>query len=404
MTSALHVLVDGVVLSQPMGGVRRHNEQLLPRAARLLEETGGSLSVLEGRDGLPFELPASVRRITSGVPAGPPLRRALPERRAIEQAVSRAEQPYGLLHTAHFPVPRLPLPFTVTVHDLRALELEHTPMSRRLLARSVIGGALRRAAGVLTVSKRVTEQLRESFQLGPEVLHIVPNAADHLPLLPRDVGPGAPLLHVGHLEPRKNLGLLLEALALKPNLPRLVLAGAAKGHELERLRERARELGVEGRVEFPGPVPEEELPRLYSTAAALALPSLLEGFGIPLAEALRAGVPVACSQAGALPGVLEQLGARPGVDAELFDPGDASACATALERAVSRSGTRQPGSSPGAGTTRPRGSWPPGALPQSGLSSRPRTPRGSRRDLRAVQGSAGTPRKGAPRPGRAARS
>ena len=308
MTSALHVLVDGVVLSQPMGGVRRHNEQLLPRAARLLEETGGSLSVLEGRDGLPFELPASVRRITSGVPAGPPLRRAL--------------------------------------RSGSALELEHTPMSRRLLARSVIGGALRRAAGVLTVSKRVTEQLRESFQLGPEVLHIVPNAADHLPLLPRDVGPGAPLLHVGHLEPRKNLGLLLEALALKPNLPRLVLAGAAKGHELERLRERARELGVEGRVEFPGPVPEEELPRLYSTAAALALPSLLEGFGIPLAEALRAGVPVACSQAGALPGVLEQLGARPGVDAELFDPGDASACATALERAVSRSGTRQPGELP----------------------------------------------------------
>ena len=55
---------------------------------------------------------------------------------------------------------------------------------------------------------------------------------------------------------------------------------------------------------------------------------------------------MACSQAGALPGVLEQLGARPGVDAELFDPGDASACATALERAVSRSGTRQPGELP----------------------------------------------------------
>ena len=134
-------------------------------------------------------------------------------------------------------------------------------------------------------------------------LFVVPNAGDHLPVLPRTSGPDAALLHVGHLEPRKNLALLLQALALDPSLPALELAGAPKHDEEERLRALARELGVEGRVRFLGPVAEEELPRLYARCAAAVIPSRLEGFGIGVLEAQRARAPLAIANVGALPEV-----------------------------------------------------------------------------------------------------
>ena len=68
MNPAPRVLVSGVVLAQPMGGVRRHNAELLPRAARLLEEEGGGLAILQGTDPILFELPESVERIQALVP------------------------------------------------------------------------------------------------------------------------------------------------------------------------------------------------------------------------------------------------------------------------------------------------------------------------------------------------
>lgn len=331
---AARVLVSGVVLSQPMGGVRRHNAELLPRAAALLERAGGSLALLEGREGLAFELPASVERIPSEVPAGPPLRRAVLEGRALDRALREAAaagRPFALVHTAHFPVPRGPraqgVPFTVTVHDLRSLALEHTPFSRRLLARGVIGGALRRAAGVFTVSEDVRRRIVRDLRVPEAKVRVVPNAADHLEPLPRAARAGAPLLSVGHLEPRKNLALLLEALALDPGLPDLELAGRAKGEEGERLAALARERGVAGRVRFLGPVDDQRLRELYARAACVVLPSRLEGFGIPALEAQCAGAPLAVSRAGALVEVA-------GEDVPSFDPDDAAGCARAIRAAL----------------------------------------------------------------------
>ena len=86
--------------------------------------------------------------------------------------------------------------------DLRALALAHTPFSRRFFARSVIGAAVRKARAVLTVSEAVRAELETRFR-APRVF-VVPNAGDHLRVLPRASAPGAALLHVGHLEPRKS--------------------------------------------------------------------------------------------------------------------------------------------------------------------------------------------------------
>src|SRR5262249_32617256 len=159
----------------------------------------------------------------------------------------------------------------LTLHDLRALVLEHTPFSRRFVAKNVIGGAVVRAAGVIAVSEHVRHTLAEHFR--PPRLFVVPNAGDHLAVRPRAPASGAALLHVGHLEPRKNLALLLRALAADASLPDLELAGAAKHGEDERLRELARELGVEARVRFLGTVAEERLPELYARCAAVVVPS-----------------------------------------------------------------------------------------------------------------------------------
>ena len=327
--SAPRVLLSGVVLGQPPGGVRRHNAELLPRAARLLAETGGSLAVLEGRVPPAFALPAQLERIPSRVPAGPPIARALAERAALERALAAARdagRPFDLVHTAHLPAPRrLSVPFTYTLHDLRSLMLAHTPFSRRFVAQHVVGRALYDAALVVVVSEHVRAELERRF--GIRALAVVPNAADHLAPLPRAPGPDAPLLHVGHLEPRKNLALLLTALARDPTLPPLLLAGAAKGDEEARLRARAAELGVAERVRFLGPVEDEELPALYARAACVVLPSYLEGFGIAALEAQRARCPLAVSSAGALPEVA-------GAETPCFPVDDAAACARAIRAAI----------------------------------------------------------------------
>jgi glycosyltransferase involved in cell wall biosynthesis len=332
MTRAPRVLVSGVVLAPGAGGapggVRRHNQELLPRVARLLREGGGALAVLVGRDGLAFELPDEVERIPSNVPAAPPLARAAHEGRALRAALAAA--PFDLVHTAHLPAPRaLSVPCTLTLHDLRTLELAHTAFSRRFFAQSVIGGAVARAAAVITVSETVRAAIAERFR--PRRLFVVPNAGDHLPVLPRASVPGAALLHVGHLEPRKNLELLLRALAIDPALPDLELAGAAKRGEDERLLALARALGVAERVRLLGPVPDQRLPELYAGCAAVVIPSRLEGFGIGVLEAQRARAPLAIADAGALPEIA-------GAGVPRFAPDDLAGCAAAIRTALAQTG------------------------------------------------------------------
>lgn len=324
---SLRVLVDGVVLSQPMGGVRRHNQELLPRLAHLLAAGGGSLALLEGRDGIPFELGPDIERIQSRVPASPPLVRATMEGRELRALLAR--RTFDVVHTAHMPVPRgLTGALSVTLHDLRALEGAHTPLSRRLIAGKVIGSALGRAKAVVCVSESVRAQLIERFRVAPDRLHVVPNAADHFAPLPRKPASDAPILCLGHVEPRKNLELVIRALALDPGLPRLVIAGASKGQEPARLRELAEALNVAARVEFLGPFASDALPTLLATAAVLAMPSRLEGFGIPVLEAQRARCPVAVSRIDALMEIA-------GPTSPCFAPDDPADCARALRAALS---------------------------------------------------------------------
>lgn len=342
MTPAPRVLLSAVALAQPMGGVRRQATELLPRVARLLLGAGGGLDLVVGADGLPRELderlPPAVGRILTRVPSGGPVARGLLEgravRRAAKAAVARGE-PYSLFHTAHLPAPKVDLPLSFLIHDLRDLS-PHAAGWRRLVARRLLPRTLGRAQVVLTVSETMRAELRTTFAGLEECLHVILHGSDHLPLRPRTPGPllpgqrttDAPILFLGHLERRRNPVLLIETLARHPDLPPVVFAGAAKDGEDLRLRARARELGVLGRTFFLGPVPERDLPWLYSAAACLAIPSLVEGFGLPALEAQRAGLPLAVARSGALPEVAAE-------GTPMFDPDDPESCAEALRRALS---------------------------------------------------------------------
>ena len=137
------------------------------------------------------------------------------------------------------------------------------------------------------------------------------------------LGEGPVILCVAQKRPYKNLSALVRAL---PDLPgaALVLPGSPTAHEAE-LRALATERGVGDRVRFPGWVDEQELENLYRAATCFVLPSLVEGFGLPVLEAMARDVPVACSNRPALPEVA-------GDAALLFDPEDQPAITNAIRR------------------------------------------------------------------------
>ena len=251
------------------------------------------------------------------------------EGRSVRHSIKKSDTIFDLVHFGHLPVPRrLPLPYTLTLHDLRSIELAPVWGLSRLLAYQIHKQAVERAAFVITVSETVATNVIERFHLDPKKVRLVPNAADHLEPLPRNPGKDAPILHIGHVEPHKNLELLVRALSIDRDLPPLCLAGAPKQNEDERLRNLAAELGVEKRMTFLNGFDESELPSLYASAACVVLPSRLEGFGIVALEAQRAGVPLCVSGAGALSEVA-------GTRVPHFSPDDPTDCARAIQAALS---------------------------------------------------------------------
>jgi glycosyltransferase involved in cell wall biosynthesis len=234
----------------------------------------------------------------------------------------------ALAHFQHALPVACPCPAVVTVHDL-SFEREPSLMGlrERMIFRAVVPRAARLAARVIAVSELTKRDLVEIYRVPEEKIVVVPNGVD--PGFRSD-GPhpaGDYALVVGALQPRKEPEAAIEALALLGNGDlRLVFAGPDRGGRAgaERAAERT---GLQGRVDFRGYVPQEELAALYRGAACLVFPSRYEGFGLPVLEAMASGTPVVATNAGALPEVA-------GDAAILVDERDPAALAGGIERAL----------------------------------------------------------------------
>ncbi len=182
------------------------------------------------------------------------------------------------------------------------------------------------AAGVIVTSREMEALLRSRPR--PPRLAYFPNGVDTEAFAPRR-GPQLErrprsVIYVGRLEPEKNLGRLIEALAMisEPPIRLVVIGDGSLRAELER---RARERGVA--AEFKGVVPHSELPRHLNAADVFVLPSLSEGHPKALIEAMASGLPCAASARGGIPSIVED-----GVSGLLFDPDDSRDIARALRR------------------------------------------------------------------------
>jgi glycosyltransferase involved in cell wall biosynthesis len=229
----------------------------------------------------------------------------------------------------HYVVPlSAPGRVVLSVHDL-SFERRPELMSRRdrVLFRSLVPRSVRRADRILVGSDWTRRDLVERYGTSDDKVVVTPYGVD--PLFGRE-GPvrngGSYLLFVGGLQPRKDPGTAVDALAkLDPGL-RLVFAGPPI-RESRELVDHVRKLRLSSRVEFTGYVRKTELAALYRGAACLVLPSLYEGFGLPLVEAMASGTPVVATTAGALPEVA-------GDAAVLVEPGDPEELAAGVERAL----------------------------------------------------------------------
>lgn len=182
------------------------------------------------------------------------------------------------------------------------------------------------AAAAVIVTSREMERLLAAHPLRPRLAYF-PNGVDTDGFAPRPALPQRPwrqVLYVGRLEQEKNLGRLIEALALIADpAVRLVLVGA--GSLREELASQARRSGVQ--VDWRGVVPHGELPRYLNDADCFVLPSLTEGHPKALIEAMACGVPCAASARGGIPSILQD-----GVTGLLFDPEDSLDIARAVRR------------------------------------------------------------------------
>jgi glycosyltransferase involved in cell wall biosynthesis len=225
----------------------------------------------------------------------------------------------------------------VTVHDLNYLVHPESHFGARALGmRMLVPLAVRRCQRVIVPSASTRNDLVERLRADPGKIDVVPEGIGQPPGLTatdrsgerqRLALCGRPmLLTVSAKRPHKNLRRLLAALAAIPEQrrPVLVLPGYATPHEAE-LRALAGELGLADQVRFLGWVSQEELEDLYAACDGFVFPSLCEGFGLPVLEAMARGVPVATSGRSSLAEVA-------GDAALLFDPEDEYSMATAIQR------------------------------------------------------------------------
>lgn len=267
-----------------------------------------------------------------------PLKRIVWEQAIQPFALARGG--FDLYHAMAFVSPlRLKAPSVVTIYDLSFVHYpERLTRARRLYLQKFTPLACKRATRVIAISHSTAHDLTATLDIPPEKIDIAAPGYDRevfhpLPQAQIDEFrriknlPSQFWLFIGTIEPRKNLATLFEAYAQLPahNRPKLVIGGG-KGWDTEPIFAAVKRLGLSEDVQFVGFIPTDELALWYNCADVFIYPSVFEGFGLPVLEAMACGIPVICSDASSLPEVVGEAGIT-------VPPHDISAWHEALIRA-----------------------------------------------------------------------
>jgi glycosyltransferase involved in cell wall biosynthesis len=321
-----------------MGGVETYARRLVGALLEVQPELALTVFVNEsGREALADEPWAGSVGFATHRVFGLPGGRATGEALLVGPLARR--RGVDLLHSLAMTAPLRPgLPSVVTVPDVTWLRVPGSvPPATRLLWRSLVIPAARRADRLIAHSRSARDEIAEDFGIPAGRIDVVPHgpgggtatepmAAGELRTR-FGLGEGPIVLAVSALLAHKNLRPLVEAMeTVRRQVPGAVLVVPANPTPLQaELETLASSLGIAQAVVFPGWVSAAELEGLYEAAACFAFPSLREGFGLPVLEAMRRGVPVACSNASSVPEVA-------GDAALLFDPHSREEIAAAVVR------------------------------------------------------------------------
>jgi glycosyltransferase involved in cell wall biosynthesis len=212
-----------------------------------------------------------------------------------------------------------------TFHDLFVMTGDYSTPEFRLRFTRLAKEAAARSDLIITVSQFTADQVNGLLKVPPSGIRVVHHGVRRL--APEETKREKIILHVGAIQQRKNIKRLVEAFEISAPLPwRLVLAGSA-GFGAGEILSRIDQSAAQSRIDVLGFVDDSQLGELYGRASIFVFPSLDEGFGMPVLDAMAAGVPVICSNAAAMPEVV-------GDAAMMVDPHSTESIAGALERVI----------------------------------------------------------------------
>jgi glycosyltransferase involved in cell wall biosynthesis len=329
----LHAAVDGRLLAYSSGGISQYTRQLVSQIVPLLEQDERLTLLRSARRPTP---PLSVEALQYASVLTPPHHPL--EQLALPLELLRIRP--TLVHSPDFiPPMRGPWRRVITIHDLAFLLYPETVTAESHAYYGQVRTAVKVADAIIAVSQYTASDVSLLLDVDPHKVRVVPNGVD--PSL-RPIVDQAQLdgwrarnqvdrpyiLYGGTFEPRKNLPLLVEAFSrLRSDHDILLVLLGARGWLFEPTFERIESLGLIDYVRMLEDQPREEWALAYSGAAVAVTPSLYEGFGLPVLEAMACGAPVVSSNASALPEVVGEAGL-------LFESGNVEALESAVREVL----------------------------------------------------------------------
>ncbi len=235
------------------------------------------------------------------------------------------------------------VPQILIVHDVTPLKFPQEYVLQWWYFHWYVRPLLRKAKMIITVSEHTKADVAHYFGIAPSQIRVIPGGCNHENFhadlnsdsVKKKYHLHSYCLYVGNLHPHKNLLRLVQAFhrLAKNRQQQLVIAGKKDSRFFPELQSQVERLGLHDKVVFLDYVPQEDLPALYAGAEFFILPSLHEGFGLPLVEAMACGVPVIAAKGSAMEEVVEKAGV-------MVDPTNVEEMAEAMNQILANSSTK----------------------------------------------------------------